>query len=538
VPVGTHPLDPSIQTGGAPYPVDRDPANASEQGRAFQNTETSQPKVDVRLDQELGSGGRMSYSGGYAGTEGIVHTGIGPFDLQSGSYMAYGRVGYTKGALKIAAFGNFLDAEAPNLLLTDPATLQPVQLNFKTQTLDFEVGHSTVVADRHILTYGGNARRNQFDITLAPNAEDRNEFGAYLQDEVYFDKFRLAVGARVDKFGNLEDPFFSPRVSLMYKPAASHSFRVSYNRAFRSPSAINNFLDQAIFAPTPVDLRALQPFAPAALRPFIAAPIILRVNNVGNPNLKAESLTAYEIAYTGTFNGKTSVGLAIYQNDSDDNINFTQITPTAAFPQGLPGFDVYTPANAPASIGVTPGGVPVPGALISFLAAIPRPVGPILLPRTVATYLNLGPLRQRGFEASIDHAFNRTFSAFANYSWQDDPEVLDPDSDQIRFPTQEITVPAKSRFNAGFNVNDKKWVGNLTVNYSDKAFWTDVLSTPFHGATDAYTMVNATLGYKWMDGKVTTSVKGTNIFNEEIQQHIFGDILKRSIVGEVKISVR
>jgi len=48
---------------------------------------------------------------------------IGPFRLESGSYMAYGRVGYTKGALRINAFGNFLDAEAPNLLLTNPDTL-------------------------------------------------------------------------------------------------------------------------------------------------------------------------------------------------------------------------------------------------------------------------------------------------------------------------------------------------------------------------------------------------------------------------------
>ena len=63
------------------------------------NQGTKQPKVDLRVDQELTSGGRITYSGGYAGTEGIVHTGIGPFDLQSGSYLGYGRVGLRPGRL-------------------------------------------------------------------------------------------------------------------------------------------------------------------------------------------------------------------------------------------------------------------------------------------------------------------------------------------------------------------------------------------------------------------------------------------------------
>ena len=91
-------------------------------------------------------------------------------------------------------------------------------LAFKTQTYDLEVGNTNVLGGKHILTYGGNARRNNFDITLAPTAKDRTEFGAYCQDEFFVDKFRFAVGGRVDKFGNIEDPVFSPRVSVMFKP--------------------------------------------------------------------------------------------------------------------------------------------------------------------------------------------------------------------------------------------------------------------------------------------------------------------------------
>ena len=44
------------------------------------NRGTSQPKFDVRVDQEL-SHGTLTYAGGMAGTDGLIHSGIGPFDM-------------------------------------------------------------------------------------------------------------------------------------------------------------------------------------------------------------------------------------------------------------------------------------------------------------------------------------------------------------------------------------------------------------------------------------------------------------------------
>jgi outer membrane receptor protein involved in Fe transport len=521
--------------GGGFYPID----GTGAPGTAFQNGGTSQPKVDVRVDQEILTGGQLTYSAGYAGTEGLVHTGIGPFDLQSGSYMGYGRVGYSKGALKTALFGNFLDADAPNLLLTDPQTLQPVALNFTTKTFDFEIGHSTVLGGKHILSYGGNARRNNFEITLAPDAEDRNEFGAYFQWEYFADKFRLTAGGRLDKFGNIEDPVLSPRLTAMFKPAQDHTVRVSYNKAFRSPSAINNYLDQRIFAPgvAPIDLRPLIPtlqvVAPA-LVPFVPTqPVRLTVRNVGNEvgstsgttTLQEESLTAYEVSYTGTFGGRTTFAVAAYQNDSDDNINFTSVLPSASFPAGItPPFDLYTPQNSD-EIGI-------PNPVYQFLLAARIPGFP--LPRTVTTYLNLGPLRQRGVEVSLDHRINDVFSASANYSWQDRPEALDPDEGQLPYLNEEVALPAKNRFNLGLNWSAERFLGSASLNYCDEAFWSDVLQSQFHGFTDSYAMVNASFGVRWSDGKLVTTVKGTNLLNETIQQHVFGDILKRTVSFELR----
>ena len=516
--------------GGGFYPLDDSPSAPGQFGTRFQNSGTSQPKVDIRVDQDMSNGARITYGLGFAGTEGIVHTGIGPFDIQSGSYMSYGKLNFSKGALKINLFANLVDAEAPNLLLPDPLTGAPLQLNFKTQTYDLELGHSKVIAGKHILSYGGNARRNNFDITITPNSEDRNEFGAYLQDEIFFDKFRFAIGGRVDKFGNIDDPVFSPRLSAMFKPAQAHAFRISYNKAFRSPSTINNFLEANIVSP--IDLSGLGPLLPPPFRPAVATPFPLIVRAVGSdipieghvrPAMKEESLTAYEVSYTGTFADKTTIGIAFYINDRDDNINFSPLPAN---------FDPYTPANPPPGWNARFGPVFGP-ILIATLAGLPPQLGgPIVFPRTAFTYLNLGPLRNRGMELSIDHRFSNSVTAFANYSWQDDPEVKDSDNP---FPTGELGLPPTNRFNAGLNYNDDRFLGTVAVNYTDGAFWSDVLNAPYHGFTDSYTMVNASFGVKWSNGKITTSVKATNLFNEDIQQHVFGDILKRSIVGELRL---
>jgi iron complex outermembrane receptor protein len=502
IPVITDPRDPAMTVGGAPYPADASGAL----GSAYQNTGTSQPKFDVRVDQEL-TDGRLSYSGGIAGTEGTVYSGIGPFDIQPGSLLGYGKVSYSRGALKVGFFTNLLNAEAPNLLVPDARTGRPLQLNFTTQTYDFEASHATAIGVRHVLNYGGNIRRNNFDITLAPAAEDRTELGGYLQDEIYLDRWRFVLGARVDKFGNIADAVFSPRLAAIFKPADAQAIRVSYNRAFRSPSTVNNYLDLALV--TPVDLRAIG----------IATPFPLVVNAVGSElpiggvpqtPLKEESLTAYEVAYTGTIQNRTTVGLAFYINDSDDSINFVTL------PRNL---DPYTPANPPP-------GWPLPPAVLGGLAQ-----AGIFLPRTGFTYLNLGPTRQRGVELSVDHRFSTSLSGFANYSWQSDPDILD---DPNPFPAAELSLPPTNRFNIGGMYTGPRFLGALTINYSDGAFWSDVLTGPYHGFTDAYTLVNGSFGVKWAGGKTTTTVKVNNLLNETVQYHVFGDLFRRSVTGELR----
>jgi len=503
IPVIADPRAPATNVGGSAYPVD----GSGPFGSAFENTGTTQPKVDLRVDQEMANG-RISYSGGVAGTDGTIYTGIGPFDIQSGSVMSYGKVTYTRGALRIAAFANVLDAEAPNLLVPDARTGQPLRLDFKTKTLDVEASHAMAVGGQHAVSYGGNIRRNLFDITISPESKDRSEAGAYLQDEIVLSRWRFIVGARLDKFGNIDDVVFSPRLSASFKPRPAHAIRVSFNRAFRAPSSVNNYLDVSLVNPVNLSAIGLPTPFPLTVRAIGSE---LPIGSTGQARLREESLTAYEVAYTGAVDDRTTVGVAFYVNDMDDTINFVTLPAT---------LDPYTPANPPP-------GWPLPPAVLGLLAQ-----SGVFLPRTAFTYLNLGPTRQRGLELSVDHRWSTELSIFGNYSWQSDPDILD---DPNPFPAVELSLPPRHRFNAGGTFDGAKYVGSVTVNYTARAFWSDVLTSSFAGFTDAFTLVNGSFGVKWPAQKLTTTIKVNNLLNETVQQHVFGDLIRRSITGEVRV---
>ena len=479
-PVGTVPVevDPRRgRTGGGQYPP-------------YENQGTAQPKFDARVDYDHEDGRqKWIFAGGVAGTEGIIHTGIGPFDIQSGTVLGYGKVNYQRDNWKINFFTNILDGDAPALLAIG-LDGNPIDFTFANNTYDVEVGNSQLFGTKHLITYGGNFRINTFDLSIAPGGDSRTEGGGYIQDEIFLtDHFRWIIGGRVDAFSVLGKAVFSPRTTFMYKPTQDHAFRVSYNQAFRAPSFINSFLDVTILQQ--VDIPGLGPF-------------VFPIRAIGNTDLDEERLTAYEVGYTGTFGGRHTVSAAFYFNDTQDSILFTTS-------------NVYTSANPPP-------GWPLPPQVLDLLAA-----AGIFLPSEL-TYLPFEGVRDKGVELGYNTRINSELSLFANYSWQAEP---DPKNEE---DFGEYNVAPANRFNAGLNYDQGTWFGNFTVNFTDTAFWTDVLDARFHGPTERYTMLNGGVGVRFAEEKVTLAVKFTNLNNAKAQQHVFGDILQRQVFAELKFN--
>ena len=465
----------------------------------YVNSGTSQPKLDVRVDLDAPDSGRkLVFAGGFAGTEGMIHTGIGPFDIDRGTFLAYGKVNYSKGGMRVNAFVNHLDGDATNRLSRDAAGAF-IPFAFKNTTFDVEASDVRTFEDRHVVSFGGNVRYNTFDLSLAPRGDSRTEAGVYGQDEIFLSEhFRAVIGARVDKFSSISGAVFSPRLTFMYKPTPSQTVRTSFNRAYRAPSHVNNYLDVTLA--NVLDLGALDPRL--AGRQFV-----FPVRALGNEDLKEEKMTAYEIGYTGILKNRATISAAFYVNDTDNSIFFTQS-------------GSYRATNPPP-------GWPISPLALELILQSGR-FGPGNgLPSTF-TYLNLGSVRQKGIELGVEGLVTGTLTAYVNYSFQPEPE---PDG----FDISELNLPSQHHFNIGAGYNGPKWLGNAGVSYASSAFWQDVLDSRFHGPTEAFTITSATVGYKWRGDRLVTSLKITNLFDEEILQHVFGDVTRRQIVGELRV---
>lgn len=461
-----------IPGSGTPYPD-------------FPNEGTAQPRLDARVDYDRADKqGGLVLAGGITGTKGIIHTGLGPLEIQRGSTFKYGRLAYSNGGFKVRAFVNALDGEVQAALLkTDRGEV--FESSFEDQAYDLEVSNLHVVGARQVVSYGGNFRYTNFDISLAPLGTRRGEGGAYVQDEIILsDRFRWIVGLRLDGFDVLKKVVVSPRTTLLVKPGREQTVRLSFNRAFRAPSFINSYLDTSF--QTPVQLPGVGEYQ---------VPVVA----VGNERLQEEALTAYEAAYSVS-QGRVGVGAAVYVNRLTNAIQFTQT-------------DNYT-SSAP------PPGWPLPPSLLDALIA----QGDGLPSRF--SYLNFERITDRGFELTGDVRVTSALSVFANYSWQNAPAARGVD-------IEELNLPPRHRVNAGVNAARGRYFGSVSGSFVDSAYWQDVL--PVHkGTTAAYTVIDAAFGVRSTDGKMTVTARATNLLNRRVQQHVFGDVIRRAITGEVR----
>ncbi len=469
------------------------------------NEGTSQPKVDLRYDFDPNEETTLSFNAGYAATDGIVHSGIGPFDIDKGANLGYFKADWARHAARVTFFANLLDADSTNLLTVDALTRNRLEFSFKTDTYNLDFANAAAIGEHNLISYGANVRQNKFDLTIAsPQKTDRNEYGVYLQDEILLgDKVRWVIGARWDDL-DVIDPQVSPRTTLVLAPAPNHTFRLSYNRAFRAPSAINNSLFATILSPsitvpgTPI--RNFTYGIPAVGNP--GAPGLAASRGINVPTLQEEKVDAYEVSYLGTFSKRTTFSLAVYRNKTTDSIDF--------FTTGA-----HTRNNPPP-------GWPAPLAFIIPLLPVQLPSG--------FSYRNIGETIDQGVELGIDARPSDKWSFFFNYSYQKEPETkgieVAPGTNLVA-----VNVPPENRINAGVAYDAGSWFVNSNVNYVDEALWTDVLN--IIGPTDSFTQANLSIGYRFAGDKATFSIIGSNIFDEDVQQHIFGDVISRKVSAQL-----
>jgi outer membrane receptor for ferrienterochelin and colicins len=204
---------------------------------------------ELRADWAVSNEATASFTAGYSSAGRQVElTGLGAAQIQDWNYgFVQGR--FSRNRLFAQAYVNRSDAGTTYLLrngapIVDRSTLMVAQLQ-----------HGLSLGTRQNFTYGMDllATDPETEGTINGIYEDEDtteEFGAYLQSETRLtSQLNLVLAGRVDTHSALPDAIFSPRAALVYEPTDGQAFRLTYNRAFSTPSSLNQFLDLGTAVP-------------------------------------------------------------------------------------------------------------------------------------------------------------------------------------------------------------------------------------------------------------------------------------------------
>ena len=195
-------------------------------------------RIDLRPTDDLSIIG----SAGYSRAKAIQMTGQGAAQVVDWSTRFFQARTQYKGWFG-QIFHNRNDAGETRLLRTN----QPI-VDTSALTV-MQLQHNLGLGARQQFTYGVDVlltRPSTGGTTHGRNEDSDNldEYGLYLQSETTLnDRVSLMLAGRVDEHSNIDDPVFSPRAALVYKPSTESTLRFTYNRAFSTPSSLNFFLD-------------------------------------------------------------------------------------------------------------------------------------------------------------------------------------------------------------------------------------------------------------------------------------------------------
>ncbi|MGH7542122.1 MAG: TonB-dependent receptor domain-containing protein [Gemmatimonadota bacterium] len=222
--------------------------------------------ADVRLDWRPSPGTNVILSGGRTTALSSVDlTGLGAAQVIDWAYSyLQGRFSYRD--FFAQAFWNRSDNEDTYLLRSGRPLID------KSQVFVGQLQNTSRLGDDHELVYGADLIRTlpRTEGTINGQNEDDDdltEVGGYAQWKWAVDpKLDFVAAARLDDHSRLEDPVFSPRAALVLKlnpddPDRDDNLRLTFNRAFSTPTTLNLFLDISggripLFGPFRYDVRA------------------------------------------------------------------------------------------------------------------------------------------------------------------------------------------------------------------------------------------------------------------------------------------
>ncbi len=191
----------------------------------------------------------------------------------------------------------------------------------KRDSFDVELQHQVKFGERNDVVWGARYRSSQDDfsnpdvtlVTMDPDSRQDNLYSAFLQDEIMIarDRFWLTLGSKLEH-NDYTGSELQPSARLLWAIDTSNKLWTSVSRAVRTPSRVEG--DGTVLAgirPYPDSFNSSSPY----YNPRNPLPITVLM--LGNNNLEAEKLTAYELGYRFLASHDFSLDAALFYNDYD-----------------------------------------------------------------------------------------------------------------------------------------------------------------------------------------------------------------------------
>ena len=434
---------PAVVAGGAPL---------QEKSPDFKNDAT---RGSVGLARYFDNGGRLMLNAGMSKINGIGATNVGRNQLVNYGYREY-QLQYTaprwfaqtyitnsvggstfqlNGYTQNAARFPTISVDSARKLSAFPGDGRVYAAEVQNNFVIGMIGNTgSSIIDNTSITWGGQFRRDRissYGKWLSDGSTgvpiQLQQQGGYAQIETPLtDELRVIVSGRYDKHERY-DAQFSPKAGILYSPVPDQTFRVTYNRAFKSPTVLQTDFFFPNFSPFVGVFGNLDGFTIKNNAGVVTATY--------NP-IKPETNNTYELGYKGVVAGKLYVDVTGYRSNFKNFMsplvvisNFLTATPTNAYN-----------TKTGAKITDKNGG-----------------------PQIALTYFNVGDAQITGIDAGLKYYFTDRISASGNFS------LIKVDTIQVSAQAPEATAfnSASSRITAGMDFSEflPKTNGGFTMRY-------------------------------------------------------------------------
>ena len=455
-------------------------------------------RIDVRGNQKLGKDTNV-YLGGGLVQGNLEVLGIGALnDLVLPNLVATDLTGgLTSKYLDLRTFWNRFRTDSTLNVAYEGQSLLPsrAEQNIVDNEAQLKAGFDVTENIRNELRAGGSYRFKDVNWTFLDRQRTEHHFGIFFHDELSFSKKVTIVGdMRLDYVPYLGRFVPSPRGAVLFHPTKRSTLRATVATAFRKPTFIESYLR------LPVNL------------PVAGGTSITEGVRSEDPGFKVgpERIFNAEVGYRTEDSEKIVIDASAYYNRVSNLMQLSGARPITVgdIAAGARAFD------------------PQAGQFPLLIGGFSNQCQ---LYNTFGGELSVRTFPVEGLDLYGSYTLNLTNQDESGCTAQD----------RI---SQAITTDARTsvhKLNAGVQVRTKVGIdGSVDFHFVGGQTWAEQVTNAVAQRIEyqqfelpAYTLLNARVGYRFMEDRAEISVAGFNLVGVQHRQHPFGQLLDRRVMG-------